>query len=191
MEVDSPIRPVRTEARQQLRLSDAIRAFGHVMERTERQPAGHRVRCCLDSMRLANGIGVDQREQWTLNYTLLPNDAGCFINTARLSEICGGDERRTKRDCKPVDTDNIKENAAFVFKCTEAEFPHKLKRASDNALWLGFNEAITDGIRSEFRTQLARDNSERAILELAREPQCAAAALRMLRRRRERRRDDS
>lgn len=266
MEIDAPVRPVRTEARQQLRLSDVISAFSYALDLTEGQPPGHCIRCCWIGMHLAKAIGLDQSEQWNLYYTLLLKDAGCSSNAARLYELYGSDERLIKRDFKTVDPDNLNEIAAFVFKHTEAGtgFLNKLKRVSaialngdhfanelvqtrcergaDIALRLGFNDTIADGIRyldehwdgngrpyrvgadripihsriallaqvidvffqvggqsaaqsqvharsgtwfdpalvgafsalsndAEFWSQLARDNTDRAILELAPEPQ--------------------
>ncbi|MGB6197982.1 MAG: HD domain-containing phosphohydrolase [Candidatus Acidiferrales bacterium] len=86
-----------------LRLSDLISALSFALDLTEGQPMGHSVNCCVIGMRLAEIVGVPQKERSALYYALLLKDAGCSNNAARMYQIFGGDDIKAKREVKTTD----------------------------------------------------------------------------------------
>ncbi|GAC1618130.1 MAG: HD domain-containing protein [Candidatus Acidiferrum sp.] len=88
-------------------MSDLISALSYALDLTEGQPMGHSVKCCLLGMRLADIVGVPQRERADLFYAVLLKDAGCSSNAARMYEILGGDERKAKAEAKLTDWSSV------------------------------------------------------------------------------------
>ncbi|MBD3618688.1 MAG: HD domain-containing protein [Chromatiales bacterium] len=101
-----------------LALSELIGALSYALDLTEGQPPGHCIRCCWMGMHIGGELGLDTDALWDLYYTLLLKDAGCSSNAARLCELYGQDDRRTKRDFKWVDTDSYAQLARFVLQHT-------------------------------------------------------------------------
>lgn len=106
-----------TGARAELLLSELISALSHSLDITEGQPRGHCVRCCWIGMHIGQEIGLTEREQWELYYTLLLKDLGCSSNAARICELYLTDDLRFKRDFKAVG-DNLPSVLRFVFSHT-------------------------------------------------------------------------
>jgi len=100
-----------------LLLSELISALSHALDITEGQPKGHCVRCCWIGMHIGREIGLDEREQWELYYTLLLKDLGCSSNAARICELYLTDDLRFKHDFKTVG-DRLPSVLHFVFSHT-------------------------------------------------------------------------
>jgi HD-GYP domain-containing protein (c-di-GMP phosphodiesterase class II) len=107
-----------TPSTPKLALSEVIGALSYALDLTEGQPPGHCIRCCWIGVHIGQEYGLDTASLWDLYYTLLLKDAGCSSNAARLCELYGQDDRRTKRDFKWVDTDNLSQMVRFVLRHT-------------------------------------------------------------------------
>ncbi len=81
-------------------VAEIVSALSFALDLTEDAVPGHALRCCLLGMRLAQAIGLGDRERSFLFYALLLKDIGCSSNAARLCQIVGSDERRLKRAVK-------------------------------------------------------------------------------------------
>ncbi len=154
-----------------LLLSELIGALSHALDITEGQPKGHCVRCCWIGMHIGREIGLGEREQWELYYTLLLKDLGCSSNAARICELYLADDLQFKRDFKSVG-DQLPQVLRFVFSHTGlnagmserlraivnimrngSQIAHELtqtrcQRGADIARQLRFPEAVADGIHS-------------------------------------------
>lgn len=97
-----------------LRLSEIISALSYALDLTEGQPMGHAINCCALGMKLAEQLGLSHGEKSALYYALLLKDSGCSSNAARLQQIFGGDELRTKREFKTTDTTRVLEGLRYV-----------------------------------------------------------------------------
>ncbi len=155
-----------------LRLSEIIAALSYALDLTEGQPPGHCLRACWIGMQIGQSIGLDAGALSDLYYTLLLKDTGCSSNAARLWELYGGDELRTKRDFKLVDSQSLLQLAGFVLRhagpgealrtrirrlinlCRNGqelatELVHtRCERGADIVQRLGFGEAVVSGIFS-------------------------------------------
>ncbi len=154
-----------------LRLSELIGALSHALDITEGQPKGHCVRCCWIGMHIGREIGLGEREQWELYYTLLLKDLGCSSNAARICELYLADDLQFKRDYKTVG-DRLPQVLRFVFSHTglRAGMSQRLgaivnimrngpqialeltqtrcQRGADIARQLRFPEAVAEGVHS-------------------------------------------
>ena len=152
-------------------LSDLIGAMSHALDMTEGQPRGHCLRCCWIGMRIAAEIGLPEREQWELYYTLLLKDVGCSSNASRICELYLTDDHTFKHDVKTLG-DELPQMLRFVFTHTGIgasmtqrlgalvnvvvngdTFAHELiatrcQRGADIARQLRFSEAVAAGIYS-------------------------------------------
>src|SRR5579862_1734443 len=97
-----------------LRLSEIIAALSYALDLTEGQPPGHCLRACWIGMHIGQTLGFDPEALSDLYYALLLKDTGCSSNAARLWQLYGGDELRTKRDFKLVDSQSLLQLAGFV-----------------------------------------------------------------------------
>jgi HD-GYP domain-containing protein (c-di-GMP phosphodiesterase class II) len=68
-------------------------------------------------MHIGREIGLGEREQWELYYTLLLKDLGCSSNAARICELYLTDDLRFKHDFKTVG-DGLPSVLRFVFSHT-------------------------------------------------------------------------
>ena len=154
-----------------LQLSELIGALSHALDITEGQPKGHCVRCCWIGMHIGREIGLGEREQWELYYTLLLKDLGCSSNAARICELYLADDLQFKRDFKTVG-EGLPQVLRFVFAHTGlgagmrrrfgavvnilrhgSEIAHELTltrctRGADIARQLRFPEAVAEGVHS-------------------------------------------
>ena len=154
-----------------LQLSELIAALSHALDITEGQPRGHCVRCCWIGMHIARQIGMSQREQWQLYYTLLLKDLGCSSNAARICQLYLTDDLSFKRGFKTVG-DGLPSVLRFVFSHTavNAGFRQRVaaivdilrhgpaysqeliqtrcQRGADIARKLRFSEPVANGIHS-------------------------------------------
>lgn len=89
-------------------LSEILGALTHALDITEGQPPGHALRSCLIGMRLAEVIGLPERDRSALFYALLMKDAGCSANASRMAAIFSTDDLELKRTSKLVDTGDRK-----------------------------------------------------------------------------------
>lgn len=155
-----------------LRLSEIIAALSYALDLTEGQPPGHCLRGCWIGMHVGHSLGLDPEALSHLYYALLLKDTGCSSNAARLWELYGGDELRTKRDFKSVDSQSILQLAGFVLRHAGAgealrlrirrllnlcrngdalatELIHtRCERGADIVRRLGFGDAVATGIFS-------------------------------------------
>ncbi len=113
---DSPHASADCEPRmaESMRLSEILSALSYALDLTEGQPMGHAINCCVLGMRLADAIGLSQEEKSALYYALLLKDSGCSSNAARVQQIFGGDELRTKRDFKTTDLSRVLEGFDYL-----------------------------------------------------------------------------
>ncbi|HVE89904.1 MAG TPA: HD domain-containing phosphohydrolase [Burkholderiaceae bacterium] len=155
----------------ELLLSELIAALSHALDITEGQPKGHCIRCCWIGMHIGREIGLGEREQWELYYTLLLKDLGCSSNAARICELYLTDDLRFKRDFKTVG-DSLPSVLRFVFSHTAlsagmsdrlgaianimrngSQIAHELiqtrcQRGADIARQLRFPDPVADGIHA-------------------------------------------
>lgn len=92
---------------QPIALPELISALTFALDLTEGALPGHGVRCCLLGMRLADAVGVPERDRTALYYTLLLKDVGCSSNAARMTQIVGGDDRVVKSIAKLTDWTSV------------------------------------------------------------------------------------
>ena len=155
----------------ELLLSELISALSHALDITEGQPKGHCIRCCWIGMHIGREIGLGEREQWELYYTLLLKDLGCSSNAARICELYLTDDLRFKHDFKTVG-DGLPSALRFVFSHTGlsagmsdrlsaianimrngSQIAHELiqtrcQRGADIARQLRFSDPVADGIHA-------------------------------------------
>lgn len=74
-------------------LSEVISALTFALDLTENALPGHSLRTCLIGMRLAETMGLPERELSNLYYALLLKDIGCADHVTRLSQIMAADQR--------------------------------------------------------------------------------------------------
>ncbi len=153
----------------ELLLSELIGALSHALDITEGQPKGHCIRCCWIGMHIGREIGLGEREQWELYYTLLLKDLGCSSNAARICELYLTDDLRFKHDFKTVG-DSLPSALRFVFSHTGlsagmserlgaianimrngSQIAHELiqtrcQRGADIARQLRFPDPVADGV---------------------------------------------
>ena len=80
----------------QLRTSELLSALSVALDLTEGQRAGHAVRTCYLSMRLADRIGLPEQARSALYYAALLKDSGCSSNAAAVTELFGIDDQLLK-----------------------------------------------------------------------------------------------
>ena len=97
-----------------IRLSEILSALSYALDLTEGQPMGHAINCCVLGMRLADKIGLSHGEKSALYYALLLKDSGCSSNAARVHQIFGSDDLRTKRALKTTDLSRVLEGFTYL-----------------------------------------------------------------------------
>lgn len=70
-----------------IRFSEIIASLSRALDLADGHDLGHSARSCVIGMRLACEVGVSEREQPALLYSLLLKDAGCSSNAARIAAI--------------------------------------------------------------------------------------------------------
>jgi putative nucleotidyltransferase with HDIG domain len=160
------------ESGAEVRLSEVVSALSYALDITEGQPPGHAVRTCLIGMRVADVLGLGDRDRSALFYALLLKDLGCSSNAARLSRIFRSDDLTLKRAHKLTDWTRSKEAARYAFVYSRPEESaltrawHTLhlavtekgsgremtetrcERGADIAALLGLDAATSDAIRA-------------------------------------------
>ncbi len=101
----------------EMKLSELMASLSYALDITEGQPAGHCIRVCWIGLSIARQMGVPEREQWDLYYTLLLKDLGCSSNAARICELYLTDDLGFKRDFKTAGT-GLPQILGFVFAHT-------------------------------------------------------------------------
>ena len=92
-----------TEHVEAVGISEVLGALSFALDLTEGQPFGHSLRTCLIGSSLGEKAGLTLQERRDLYYALLLKDVGCSSNSARMSELFGGDERAAKRELRRLD----------------------------------------------------------------------------------------
>ncbi|GAB7127828.1 HD domain-containing protein [Silvimonas sp. JCM 19000] len=155
----------------EMKLSELMASLSYALDITEGQPAGHCIRVCWIGLSIARQMGVPEREQWDLYYTLLLKDLGCSSNAARICELYLTDDLGFKRDFKTAGT-GLPQILGFVFAHTGKNAPWgerlnailnvmknggdmaqelistRCDRGASIARKLRFNETIASGIRA-------------------------------------------
>ena len=97
-----------------LSLAEILTSLSYALDLTSGQTMGHSQRTCLIGMRIAQELGLPDRQQVSLYHALLMKDAGCSSNAARMAEIFGSDDITAKRMTKITDWSNLLEAAKYV-----------------------------------------------------------------------------
>lgn len=84
-------------------LADVIGALSYALDITEGQPEGHSTKSCLIAMRIAETLGLSDKERSALFYGTLLKDAGCSSNAAKVCSLFGADDRVIKQSFKVHD----------------------------------------------------------------------------------------
>jgi putative nucleotidyltransferase with HDIG domain len=84
-------------------MPELMSALSFALDLTEGAVPGHALRSCILGMRIANELGLPEREMHDLYYALLLKDVGCSSNAARMCQIVGGDDRAIKAGVKLED----------------------------------------------------------------------------------------
>src|ERR1044072_4027534 len=104
-----------------LKLSAVLSGLSYALDLTEGHPRGHASRSCLIGMRIARSLGLPSEDQSNLFYALLLKDAGCSSNAARVFQLLGGDDQKTKRGVWLRDWRKLREQIAYVLDYAEPE----------------------------------------------------------------------
>jgi putative nucleotidyltransferase with HDIG domain len=142
-----------------IRLSDVISALSVALDLTEGQPMGHAIRSCFLGMRIADELQLPSEQRSDLYYALLLKDSGCSSNSARLHQIMGADEIKTKREVKFEDWTKVSlSGLQFVWRNTlpGASLPRRLWRIAQVGLQMKSNNAELIGTRCERGAEIAR-----------------------------------
>lgn len=102
-----------------LKLSAILSGLSYALDLTEGHPRGHASRSCLIGMRIARALGLSATERSDLFYALLLKDAGCSSNSARVSQLFGGDDQVVKRGAWMRDWSKLGEQIAYVLEYVE------------------------------------------------------------------------
>lgn len=106
----------RSDAREDIRLSEVVAALSYALDITEGQPEGHAVRSCLIGMRIAEAIQLETEEVSSLFYALLLKDLGCSSNSAKFAVLFGADDRASKWALKTVDWTSRVSALGFILR---------------------------------------------------------------------------
>src|SRR5713226_624468 len=98
----------------EVRLSEVLAGLSYALDLTEGQRPGHAVRTCAIGMRLAEIIGLNQRQRSALFYSLLMKDLGCSSNSSRFAALFAADDHRLKASLKTIDWSNALESFRWV-----------------------------------------------------------------------------
>lgn len=142
-----------------IRLSDVVSALSVALDLTEGQPMGHAIRTCILGMRLADELQLPTEQRSDLYYALLLKDSGCSSNAARLYQIMGADEIKSKAEVKFEDwTKASLSGLRFLLRnvLPGASFPRRILRIAQIALQQRGNNAELIGTRCERGAAIAR-----------------------------------
>jgi putative nucleotidyltransferase with HDIG domain len=101
-------------------LSEVLGALSYALDITEGEPPGHAVRTTAIGMRLAEHLGLAERERSALFYALLLKDAGCSSNASRLSSLFAADDQPAKRAMKVTDWSRSGPLALYTWRSVAA-----------------------------------------------------------------------
>jgi putative nucleotidyltransferase with HDIG domain len=87
----------------QLRFSNIIAALSYALDLTEGACPGHAVGTCILTLNIGRELGLSEDILGDAYYAALLKDVGCSSNSARISQVVGGDEIRAKRMTKTTD----------------------------------------------------------------------------------------
>ena len=86
-----------------IRVSELLSALSFALDLADGQRSGHTLRSSLIGIGIADRLGLPLSERRDLYLALLLKDVGCSSNAARVHELFGGDERRTKSGFRRTD----------------------------------------------------------------------------------------
>src|SRR5438105_1565401 len=104
-----------------VRFSSIRSGLSYALDLTEGHPRGHASRSCLIGMRIGRTLGLPPEDQSNLFYALLLKDAGCSSNSARVSQLFGGDDQAAKRAVWLRDWRKLREQIAYVLDAVEPD----------------------------------------------------------------------
>ncbi|NOT26469.1 MAG: HD domain-containing protein [Acidobacteria bacterium] len=81
----------------QIDAASVLAGLSHALDLTEGHPRGHAERGCAIALRIADVIGLPDKQRGQLVYASLLKDAGCSSNAARVYELFGGSDHDVKR----------------------------------------------------------------------------------------------
>lgn len=142
-----------------IRLSDVVSALSVALDLTEGQPMGHAMRSCVLGMRIADEMQLPAEQRSDLYYALLLKDSGCSSNSARLHQIMGADEIKTKCEVKFEDWTKVSfSGLRFVWRnvLPDAPLGQRLMRIIQVGLQQKTNNAELIGTRCERGAEIAR-----------------------------------
>lgn len=114
-------------------LTAVLGSLSRALDLTEGQPMGHAMRACLIALRIADLIGLSERDRSALHLTVLLKDAGCSSNAARMFAIFGCDDITAKSDSKVNDWCRLSEAVTFAVTHTapHASIRERLTKLSE------------------------------------------------------------
>jgi hypothetical protein len=102
------------QADQLLNFSQILSSLSYALDLTSGYSMGHAQRTCLIGMRIAHELQLPEKSKTDLYFALLLKDSGCSSNAARMYEIFGGDEIRSKTLSRVTDWNNLAEVVKYV-----------------------------------------------------------------------------
>jgi HD-GYP domain-containing protein (c-di-GMP phosphodiesterase class II) len=95
-------------------LAEILSSLSRALDLTEGQPMGHAVKVCLIALRIADELGLGERDRADLHLAMLLKDAGCSSNAAKMFALFGCDDLSAKCDSKVSDWCRLSEAAKFA-----------------------------------------------------------------------------
>lgn len=154
-----------------LSMPELFTALSYALDITEGQPRGHSVRCCWIGIHIGKELRLPEEELQELYYMLLLKDCGCSSNAARLFQLYGSDDLKTKKSFKYVDSHKLPQVIKFILDNTTLSqgrldqlkrilnfvqngnklatelIQTRCERGANITRRLGFSIAVADGVR--------------------------------------------
>jgi len=142
----------------EVRRSEVIAAFTHVLDLGEGQPQGHSIRCCFIAATLARELGLDESTAGLIYYAALLKDLGGSSIAARLHALFQADDLALKRSWNTRVPGRL---SALRFVIRNAAAGASPSRRVARIVWLLANRReivreLTE-VRSRRGAELARD----------------------------------
>ncbi|MGV3614004.1 MAG: HD-GYP domain-containing protein [Fimbriimonas sp.] len=127
---------------------EVLGALSHALDLVEGQARGHAERTWLIARRIAESLGLSERQRESLFFACVLKDSGCSTNSARLQQVFGGDETVAKRRVKFVDWSNPAASALYAMRSVApgGTWTEKFRRLLDMA---GAPAGLMDEVTAE------------------------------------------
>ena len=113
-----------------IRFSEVIASLSRALDLADGHDLGHSARSCLVGMRLGRELGIGERDQPTLLYSLLLKDAGCSSNAARIAALYGADDLAVKRNAKKIDHTRPAQAFGYIWRNVGGRGPTRVLYAA-------------------------------------------------------------